>query len=87
MMFGQDVVHAAGVVTIRWEANPDHEDPYHHLRMWDFLALHHAGTPPDEYQSSLYMLGIECGQIELCAPLVEGSYTITVVRDLKIVWR
>ena len=44
IVFGQDVVHAAGVVTIRWEVNP--EDPYHHLRHWDSLALHRAGTAP-----------------------------------------
>ena len=44
-------------------------------------------TLADEYQASLYMLGVDCGQIEFCAPLVEGSYTISAVRDLKIVWR
>jgi len=85
LSIAEDVVHAAGVVTIRWEVNP--EDPYHHLRHWDFLALHRAGTAPGEYQASLYMLGIECGEMEFCAPLVEGSYTITAVRDLALVLR
>ena len=38
----------------------------------------------DNYEASLYMLGVECGQIEFCGPLVQGSYTITALRDLRI---
>jgi len=72
-------------VTVRWETNL--EDPHHDLRSWDFLALHREGDDPGNYESSLYMLGVECGQLEFCAPKVEARYIISAVRDLRLLWR
>ena len=39
------------------------------------------------YDASLYMLGVQCGQIEFCAPPDKGSYTISAVRDVDILLR
>ena len=44
-------------------------------------------TIAEEYEASIYMLGIECGEVQFCSPLVDGSYTISAVRDLKILYR
>jgi len=81
----EDVVYASGTITVRWDTKAT--DLYHDLRHWDFLALHCAGTNPEEYEASIYMLGIECGEVQFCSPLVDGSYAISAVRDLKILYR
>lgn len=53
--------------------------------MWDFLALHRADLSCDHYEASLYMLGEAEGEVEFVAPTVSGDYTISAVRELKVV--
>ena len=39
-----------------------------------------------EYQSSLYMFGVERGEIQFCAPWQPGRYTMSAVRDMDVLW-
>lgn len=69
------LLDVAWTTTHSTDANPKH-------RLFDFLSLHKYDDPPEEYMSSLYMLGAQKGHTEFVAPHEPGTYRVSAVRDV-----
>jgi len=57
-------------------------DPDSDIRGWDFIVLHKASSTCAEYDASRYMHGRDEGKLNFVAPMVPGTYQISVVRDI-----
>lgn len=71
-------------IHVSWSTNAE-MDSEHDLRAWDFLAVHSAQVPCDQYDASAYMCKEADGSIEMCAPSEDGKYVVSVCRDFNIV--
>jgi len=78
--------HAAWTaIQLDWTASDTDENQLY--RAFDFLALHRAAEPPDNYLASLYACGKLSGQVVFIAPAETGMYRVSVVRDFEQVLR
>merc|ERR1719231_1349064 len=78
----QGCVNTWEPIFVKWETT-SRTEPTPRLRCFDFVALHRAHEPPDDYLASLYTLGNLQGEAALISPSEPGMYKISVVRDLR----
>ena len=76
----EDVV----TIAVKWNYEGERDENFD-LRAWDFLALHKADVPADEYDASRYMLSNANGEIEFMSPSEPGLYAVSAVRDQKLI--